>query len=98
RVDPENRLVADVLEAEWNAKLRALAAAREAAEEQRQRDQDQLSAAEGEAMLGLPCDFAAIWRAPRTADRDRKRIVRLLIEDVTVQKDKQIVRSEEQTS
>lgn len=27
RVDPENRLVADVLEAEWNAKLRALAAA-----------------------------------------------------------------------
>ena len=87
RVDPENRLVADVLEAEWNAKLRALAAAREAAEEQRQRDQAQLSAAEREAMLGLPCDFAAIWRDPRTADRERKRIVRLLIEDVTVQKD-----------
>src|SRR5215207_2404751 len=91
RVDPENRLVADVLEAEWNAELRALAAAREAAEEQRQRDQDQLSAAERGAMLGLPCDFAAIWRDPRTADRERKRIVRLLIEDVTVQKDAQIV-------
>jgi hypothetical protein len=80
-----------VLETEWNAKLRALAAAREAAEEQRQRDQAQLRAAEREAMLGLPCDFAAIWRDPRTADRERKRIVRLLIEDVTVQKDAQIV-------
>src|SRR5215471_3642937 len=30
RVDPENRLVADVLEAEWNDRLRALAAAQEA--------------------------------------------------------------------
>jgi DNA invertase Pin-like site-specific DNA recombinase len=91
RVDPENRLVADVLETEWNAKLRALTTAREAAEEQRQCDQARLSAAEPEVMLGLPCDFAAIWRDPRTADRERKRIVRLLIEDVTVQKDEQIV-------
>jgi hypothetical protein len=38
RVDPDNRRVAEVLEAEWNAKLRALAAAREAAEQGRQRD------------------------------------------------------------
>lgn len=90
-VDPENRLVADVLEAEWNAKLRALAAAREAAEQQRQSDQKRVSAAERSAMLDLPRDFAQIWRDPRTPDRERKRIVRLLIEDVTVEKGEQIV-------
>jgi DNA invertase Pin-like site-specific DNA recombinase len=90
-VDPENRLVADVLEAEWNGKLRALATAREAAEQQRQDDQRRLSTAERTAMLGLPRDFAQIWRDPRTPDRERKRIVRLLIEDVTVQKGAQII-------
>src|SRR5439155_9747449 len=39
RVDPDNRLVADVLEAEWNTKLRALASARETAEQQQHQDQ-----------------------------------------------------------
>lgn len=91
RVDPENRLVADVLEAEWNAKLRALAAAHEVVEQGRQRDHARLSAAERERLLGLPCDLAHIWRDPGTPDRERKRIVRLLIEDVTVHKGDAIV-------
>lgn len=90
-VDPENRLVADVLEAEWNDKLRALTTAREAAEQQRQSDEKRLSPSERAAMLGLPRDFAQIWRDPRTPDRERKRIVRLLIEDVTLEKGAQIV-------
>ncbi len=91
RVDPDNRLVADVLEAEWNAKLRALATAREVVEQGRQHDQMQLSAAERAALRGLPCDFAQIWRDPGTPDRERKRIVRLLVEDVTVCKSDHIV-------
>ena len=37
-VDPANRLVADSLEADWNEKLRALTAAQEQYEEQRQKD------------------------------------------------------------
>jgi hypothetical protein len=86
RVDPENRLVADVLEAEWNAKLRALAEAREAAEQPHQQDQARLRTAERETMLALPQEFTRFWRDPRTAERERKRVVRLLIEDVTVQK------------
>jgi DNA invertase Pin-like site-specific DNA recombinase len=86
RVDPENRLVADVLEAEWNAKLRALAEAHEAVEQPHQQDQARLRAAERETMLELPCDVTRFWRDPRTTDRERKRVVRLLIEDVTVQK------------
>jgi hypothetical protein len=38
-VDPNNRLVADTLEAEWNEKLRILANAREDRESARGRDQ-----------------------------------------------------------
>jgi hypothetical protein len=86
RVDPENRLVADVREAEGNAKLRALAAAREAAEQQRHQDQLRLSATEREAILELPRSVARFWHDPRTPPRERKRVARLLIEDVTVQK------------
>src|SRR4029450_4644719 len=37
-VDPNNRLVADTLEREWNDKLRVLAEAREERERGRQRD------------------------------------------------------------
>jgi DNA invertase Pin-like site-specific DNA recombinase len=90
-VDPENRLVADVLEGEWNAKLRALAAAHEAAEQQRQRDEARLSLAERTALHDLPEDFARVWHDPRTTDHDRKRIARLLIDDVTLEKGAQII-------
>jgi DNA invertase Pin-like site-specific DNA recombinase len=86
RVDPENRLVADVLEAEWNAKLRALAEARDTAERQHHQDQARLSATERETMLALPQELTRFWHDSRTTDRARKRVVRLLIEDVTVQK------------
>jgi hypothetical protein len=91
RVDPENRLVADILESEWNAKLRALGAAREAAEQQRQADEADLSPMERAALLDLPCDFVHLWRDPRTTDQDRKRLVRLVIEDVTLLKAEHIV-------
>jgi hypothetical protein len=91
RVAPDNRLVADGLEAEWNAKLRALAEARGAAEQHRAHDQASLSPAERETMLDLPHDFTHFWRDPRTTERERKRVVRLLIEDVTVQKTDHIV-------
>ncbi|MDQ5852780.1 MAG: recombinase family protein [Chloroflexota bacterium] len=84
RVDPENRLVAGVLEAEWNAKLVALAAAQQIAEDQRQAAQVRLSAQERQTMLDLTRDFPRFWQDRRTTARDRKRIARLLISDVTL--------------
>ncbi len=87
RVDPDNRLVADVLEADWNAKLRALADAQEEAERHRQQTRvvtDQQRA----AVLALASDFPRLWQDPRTPDRERKRMVRLLIADVTLLKEK----------
>ena len=41
-------------------------------------------------MAELPEAFARFWHDPRTADQERKRVVRLLIEDVTVEKAEQI--------
>ncbi|GAT11295.1 recombinase family protein [Mycolicibacterium novocastrense] len=85
-VDPDNRLVADSLEADWNDALRALQTARE--------DYDRASAA-GTATLtdelknrihSLATDFPALWSNPNTAQRDRKRMVRLLVDDVTLHK------------
>jgi DNA invertase Pin-like site-specific DNA recombinase len=91
RVDPDNRLVADVLEAEWNDKLRTLAAAREAAEQQRTEGQVMMAQAERESLCEAVSQFASFWRDPTTTDRERKRVVRILLEDVTVQKGEQIV-------
>jgi len=84
QVEPENRLVADHLEADWNAKLRALGDAQKRFEEHRQDDRAVIDeAARGEVLAAIQ-QFPAVWRDPSTADRDRKRLVRLVIEDVTL--------------
>jgi hypothetical protein len=90
RVDPENRLVADVLEADWNARLRELAQVQEEAERQHEAEQRKLSALEQQAIQDLVEDFPRVWKDPRTSDRDRKRMGRLLLEDVTLLQDKVI--------
>ncbi len=90
QVDPGNRLVADVLEAEWNAKLRALTEAREELDKQRQSDRLRIDEEERARILALATDFPRVWENPNTSDRDRKRMVRLLIEDVTLTRKKEI--------
>lgn len=83
RVDPDNRLVAATLEAEWNAKLRALDAAQD--DYDRQRAADTLVDEERRRqVLALATDFPRLWRDPHTPARDRKRMARLLVEDVTL--------------
>lgn len=84
RVDPDNRLVADSLEADWNDKLRRLAEAQEACERQRAQDRKLLDDQQRAAILSLATNFPQLWRDPSTPDRERKRMVRLLLEDVTL--------------
>ena len=91
RVDPENRLVADVLEADWNARLRELAEVQEQSERQQEAEQRQLSALEQQAIADLVEDFPRVWKDPRTSDRDRKRMVRWLREDVTVLRHEDVI-------
>lgn len=87
QVDPDNRLVADALEAEWNGKLRALAQSQEEYQQRCQMDRLTLDEKTRERIHALAADFPALWRNPKTPDRERKRMVRLLIEDVTLIKD-----------
>ena len=84
QVDPANRLVADALEADWNDKLRALTDAQEQAERQRATDHQVLDDQCRARVLELATDFPKLWNSPQTSDRDRKRMVRLLVEDVTL--------------
>ena len=86
KVDPDNRLVADALEADWNAKLRALAAAQEAYDKAAAADAAVVTAAERTQLMALATDFPRLWRNPRTQMKDKKRMLRLLIEDVTLNK------------
>jgi hypothetical protein len=83
-VDPANRLVADSLEADWNNRLRALNAAQEQYEEQRKNDRAAISEQQRASIIALAHDFPRLWQNPKTPDRERKRLVRLLLEDVTL--------------
>ena len=85
--DPDNRFVADSLEAEWNSRLRALSEVQQVRERQREQDRQVLSAEQRAAILALATDVPRLWRDPQTPDRERKRMVRLLLEDVTVLRD-----------
>lgn len=79
--EPENRLVARNLEARWEARLAALADADKALAEAQAATPPRPSRAELEA---LTADVSALWHAPTTAARDRRRLLRTLIADVTL--------------
>jgi DNA invertase Pin-like site-specific DNA recombinase len=83
-VNPNHRLVADGLEADWNAKLRALQEAQERCDREQATDRAPLTAEQRARVLALATDFPRLWRDPKTPARERKRMIRLLIEDVTV--------------
>jgi DNA invertase Pin-like site-specific DNA recombinase len=90
KADPDNRLVADVLEAEWNDKLRAYQTAQAEYERQHQIDRKLINSEIREKILALVKDFPRIWNDPRLEPRERKRMLRLLIEDVTLIKAEEI--------
>jgi DNA invertase Pin-like site-specific DNA recombinase len=83
-VDPANRLAAGTLEADWNTALRALTQAQDACDQARKHDTGQLTGAQQARIGQLVTDLPAIWNDPATPARERKRIARLLLTDVTV--------------
>ena len=91
RVDPNNRLVADTLEALWNEKLRLLTQAKEEYEKQHRLDGAQISAEQRAKIMALASDFPKLWLDPKTLDRDRKRMARLLLEDVTLRREQEVL-------
>jgi len=82
--EPENRLVARQLEADWEAALAETA--RLEADYQRFAEEQPtaLTAAERAAIQALAADIPQVWHAPSTTQADRKELLRILIEDITV--------------
>ena len=91
KVDPDNRLVADTLEADWNEQLRNLDALQQQHERQRHADAALLNDEAQGRIRALAADFPRVWADPRTASSERKRMVALLIEDITLLKAEHIM-------
>jgi len=91
RVDPNNRLVADSLEADWNDKLRLLAETQERDRQRREAEHAAVTSDQRTRILALATDVPRLWRDRATPDRERKRILRLIIEDVTLIKGQDLV-------
>jgi len=83
-VDPANRLVAGSLEAEWNEKLRTHQAAQEEYERQTEQQRRLTEEEVRQKVLSLATDFPRVWNDPELEAREKKRMLRLLIEDVTL--------------
>ena len=86
-VRPENRLVADSLERHWNEALQRLATAEEAYAGTGKTQLPAVTPEMKERVAALVADLPRVWHDPRTPARDRKRMLRLLIEDVTLLRD-----------
>jgi excisionase family DNA binding protein len=81
QVEPENRLVARTLETRWETKLAALTEAEQALQTARHTLPPLPSRAELEK---LAADLPGLWQAPTTSNKDRKRLLRTLIADITL--------------
>lgn len=87
RVDPDNRLVAAELERDWNQKAGAYESAKTAYEQKCEAEvravDDELKA----SLEQLVLDFPVIWNDPLTSNKEKKRIARFILEDVTLSAD-----------
>lgn len=88
-VDPDNRLVARGLEAEWEKCLRALETAEAELQRRERQRPHELSAEERKSILAMGNDLESVWSAATTTDRDRKEVLRTLLEEVIIAVDKQ---------
>jgi DNA invertase Pin-like site-specific DNA recombinase len=83
-VDPDNRLVARGLETEWEHALRDLAGAEAELARRETARPKVLSPQERAAILALGDDLGAVWDAPTTTDKDRKQLLRTLLDEVNI--------------
>src|SRR5712672_3312521 len=83
-VDPDNRLVARGLETEWNTALQQLADAEAELARRETARPKTLSPQERAAILALGDDLGAVWDAPTTTGKDRKQLLRTLLDEVNI--------------
>jgi hypothetical protein len=85
-VDPSNRLVAATLEKSWNSALLSLEEVKKQHHEHLLEEHIILTPEQKNKILDLAQDLPLLWKAPTTRAKDRKRMLRLLIKDITVEK------------
>lgn len=83
-VDPDNRVVARTLEREWELRLRELDDVRRRLEEAKRAHVVELSRDDRQRIRALAQDLPAVWKAPTTRLSERKGMLRLVIEAITV--------------
>jgi hypothetical protein len=81
-VEPENRLVARGLETEWENRLRDLAAAETELRRREQQRPNPIGPEQLKRIQMLGADIRQVWTAPAITDRDRKELLRTLLEEV----------------
>jgi hypothetical protein len=84
-VDPENRLVASTLEQRWNDALIELEDVQNQIAELQQKE-NVITSGQREDVLKLARDLPQLWNSKATSTKDKKRILQLLIQDITVEK------------
>jgi hypothetical protein len=85
-VDPSNRLVAATLERRWNDALIKLEEIKKEYSQQQSKKQIAATEEQKRELMSLAKDLPRLWKASSTKAKDRKRILRLLIKDITVEK------------
>ena len=85
-VDPSQRLVAGTLERRWNDALLQLEDLKKQAAEFLRQEARVATPEQKAQVLALARDLPRVWHAPTTQAKDRKRMLRLLIKDITVEK------------
>jgi hypothetical protein len=85
-VDPSQRLVASTLERRWNDALLSLEELKKQYADFEQQKARVATPEQKAKVLALAQDLPRLWHAATTQARDRKRMLRLLIKDITVEK------------
>ena len=87
RVDPDNRLVAAELERDWNQKSSGFESAKMDYEQKCMAETRAVDEKLKAALEQLVSDFPKIWNDPKTSSKEKKRLARLVLEDVTITSD-----------
>ena len=85
-VDPANRLVAATLEQRWEHALREVEGLRQQYQQYLEKQALPLSPEQQTQVRRLANDLPRLWQAATTTAKDRKRILRLLLKDITLEK------------
>ena len=83
-VEPENRLVARTLEAEWESRLSELGAVQAELTRRQSQRSASLTDEQRTRIRALCADLRHVWEAPTTTARDRKELLQTLLEEVII--------------